>query len=295
MKEFGEVITAMVTPFDVDLKVDLAVAKKLATYLVDHGSDAIVVAGTTGESPTLTAEEKLSLFAAVKEEVGNRATVIAGTGANSTATSVTLSKQAEKTGVDAIMLVGPYYNRPSQEGLYQHFRTVAESVSLPVMLYNVPSRTGRNINPDTVARLAAIENVVAIKEAAGDMDQATELRRQTPADFMIYCGDDSLTLPMMALGACGIVSVASHIAGKEIGEMVKAYGGGQTTKALELHLRLFPLFKVLFITANPVPVKKALQLCGHQVGGVRLPLVEANDGEIQQIRNVLISLGIARG
>ncbi|MHB1125535.1 MAG: 4-hydroxy-tetrahydrodipicolinate synthase [Bacillota bacterium] len=295
MKDFGKVITAMVTPFDADLQVDLAAAKRLAAYLADNGSDAIVVAGTTGESPTLTSEEKLSLFAAVKEAVGNRAMVIAGTGANNTASSVTLSQEAEKAGVDAIMLVVPYYNRPSQEGLYRHFRTVAEKVSLPIMLYNVPSRTGRNINPDTVARLAEVDNIVAIKEAAGDMDQATELRQRTADNFLIYSGDDSLTLPLLALGACGIVSVASHVAGREIGEMVRAYIGGQTKKALELHLRLFPLFKVLFITSNPVPVKKALQICGHQVGGVRLPLVEATDNEIEQIRSVLNSLGLVRG
>lgn len=288
--DFGRLLTAMVTPFTKDLAVDYQQARKLARYLVQNGSDGLVVCGTTGESPTLTKEEKVELFRAVVEEVGGQATVIAGTGSYSTAESIALTQAAEKVGVDGVMLVAPYYNKPSQEGLYEHFKAVATSTNLPVMLYNIPGRTSVNLLPQTVARLAQIENIVAIKEAAGNMDQVSELRRLLPDHFAIYSGDDSLTLPMMALGAKGVVSVCSHVVGLRMKEMINAFTAGNTTLAMQIHLELYPVFKVMFITTNPVPVKAALNLMGHQVGGLRLPLVEASPQEKETIKNALAGL-----
>ncbi len=288
---FGNVLTAMVTPFDDNLEVNYAEAKKLAQYLVDNGSDGIVVAGTTGESPTLTKEEKVRLFAAVKEQVGGKAKVVAGTGSNSTKESVILTREAEKLGLDGIMLVVPYYNKPCQDGLYAHFREIATATSLPVMLYNVPSRTVTNLNPATVAKLAEIPNVVAIKEAAGSMDQVTELRRALPADFAIYSGDDSLTLPMLALGCQGIVSVASHIAGNEIQTMIRAFNASDHSKAAAIHQQLFPVFKSMFVTTNPIPVKAAVNLLGIKAGSVRLPLLDAKPEVVEAVRKSLVQLG----
>lgn len=291
VRDFGRVLTAMVSPFNPDLSVNYNQAKKLARYLVENGSDGLVVSGTTGESPTLNKEEKIELFKAVVEEVGGKATVIAGTGSYDTAGSITLTKEAEKVGCDGVMLVAPYYNKPSQEGLYRHFRTIAESTSLPVILYNIPGRTGINVLPATVARLAKdVPNIVAIKEAAGSIDQASELRNVLPEDFAIYSGDDSMTLPMLALGCQGIISVAAHVAGKQIQEMIDAFTSGNTTLAANLHKKLYPLFKGLFITSNPVPVKAALILKGLAVGGVRLPLAEATASEIESVKNVMNNL-----
>lgn len=292
MKDFGRVLTAMVTPFDTEGKVDLERAKALANYLVENGSDGLVVTGTTGESPTLTHEEKLQMYTAVKEAVGGKASVIAGTGSNNTATTLNLTREAGKLGVDGVMLVAPYYNKPSQEGMYQHFRMVAEKTTLPVILYNVPGRTSSNLLPPTVARLAQIDNIVAVKEASGSLDQVSELMGLIPNDFIVYSGDDSLTLPMLALGAYGIISVVSHVAGREIQEMVRAYVSGDTQKARTMHLMLFPLFKSMFITTNPVPVKAALNLRGHQVGQPRLPLLEASAAEIETISNALKRFGM---
>lgn len=289
--DFGRVLTAMVTPFNPDLSVNLAQARKLGKYLVENGSDGLVVCGTTGESPTLDKEEKIALFKAIVEEVGGQATVVAGTGSYDTAKSIALTKEAEKVGCDGVMLVAPYYNKPSQEGLYRHFRAVAESTSLPVILYNIPGRTGINVLPATVARLAAdVPNMAAIKEAAGNIDQVSELRRLLPEDFAIYSGDDSMTLPMLSLGAKGIISVAAHVAGKQIQEMIDAFTSGNTTLAANLHKQLYPLFKGLFITTNPVPVKAALNLKGFAVGGVRLPLVDATSAEIESVKGVMKNL-----
>lgn len=285
--DFGRVLTAMITPFDKDMAVNYDMARKLARYLADTGSDGLVVAGTTGESPTLSREEKLELFRVVVEEVGGRVTVLAGTGSYDTAGSVALTQAAEKVGVDGVMLVCPYYNKPSQEGLYQHFKTVAKSTHLPVLLYNIPGRTGVNMLPATVARLAEVENIVAIKEAAGSMDQVSELRRLLPDGFAIYSGDDSLTLPMLSLGAKGVVSVASHLVGQRIKEMINAFMAGNVTLATQIHLELYPVFKGLFITSNPVPVKAALNMLGHQVGPPRLPLVEASAAEKESIKKML--------
>lgn len=280
-------LTAMITPYDDKLQVNYAQAADLAEYLVNNGTEGIVVSGTTGESPVLTDEEKLKLFAAVKNRIGKRIPVWAGTGSNDTAHSLELSKEAEKLGVDGIMLVCPYYNKPGQEGLYRHFKKIAEAVSLPLMLYNIPSRTGINLLPETVARLAQIENIVAIKEASGSMDQVSTLRTLLPEDMTVYSGDDSLTLPMMALGARGVVSIASHLVGNDILAMIEAFSKGENKRALDLHKQLFPIFKGLFIATNPVPLKEALNQLGYNVGGLRLPLIEANETEKIFIQELL--------
>jgi len=285
--DFGRVLTAMVTPFNKDMSVNFEQVKKLARHLVQSGSDGLVVAGTTGESPALSRDEKVELFRVVVEEVGGDAVVVAGTGSNNTAASVELTQAAEKVGVDAVMLVGPYYNKPSQEGIYQHFKTIATSTNLPVMLYNVPGRTAVNILPQTVSRLAEIENIVAIKEASGSLDQVSELRRLLPDHFAIYSGDDSLTLPIMSLGGKGVVSVASHIVGTKIQEMVNAFTSGNITMATKIHCSLYPVFKGMFVTSNPVPVKAALNMLGWKVGIPRLPLVEASKAEKDAIKKVL--------
>ncbi|MBI3998541.1 MAG: 4-hydroxy-tetrahydrodipicolinate synthase [Armatimonadetes bacterium] len=290
MTPFGHVVTAMVTPFDASGAVDYARAAALARRLIDAGNDALVVAGTTGESPTLSDEEKITLFRAVKEAVGHRGKVIAGTGTYDTAHSIHLSKEAHRVGADGLLLVNPYYNRPSQDGLYAHFRAVAESTPLPVMLYNIPGRTGVNCTPETIARLTEVPNIAAVKEAAGSLDQVSEIRVRTPDEFAIYSGDDSLTLPKLAVGAVGVVSVAGNLIPREIQKMIKAFFAGQVAEALRIHRRLWPLFKVLFITTNPVPVKAAMRLAGFDCGKVRLPLVDATPKEEEQIRAVLQKL-----
>jgi len=292
MLEFGRVLTAMVTPFDHDLQVDLTQAGILAQRLVEAGADGLVVAGTTGEAPTLGPQEKLALFRVVVEAVGGRATVIAGTGSYSTADSIELTRGAEKTGVDGILLVSPYYNKPPQEGIYQHFAAIARTTRLPVMLYNIPGRTSVNIAPETLARLAQIENIVAIKEASGNLAQTIEYRERTPRDFRIYCGDDAMTLPMMSVGAAGVVSVAAHLVGRRIKEMVEAMVGGKIEHAIRLNQELAPLFRALFVTTNPIMVKAAVNMLGLKAGGLRLPLVEANEKEIELLRGCMRQLGL---
>lgn len=288
---FGRMLTAMVTPFDENNQVDYEQAKVLARYLVDHGSDGIVVVGTTGESPTLTMQEKINMFSAVKEAVGQTAKVIAGTGSNDTASSINLTLAAEKIGVDAAMLVVPYYNKPSQEGMYQHFAAVAKATSLPIVLYNIPGRTGVNLLPATVKRLAEIPNIVAIKEAAGSTDQVTELKRVLPNDFLIYSGDDSMTLPWLAVGCEGIISVVAHVVGREMKQMIQAYISGNVQEAARIHTALYPIFKGMFMTSNPVPIKAACNMLGIQVGSVRLPLVNATEQELAAIRKLLVEAG----
>ncbi len=290
MTDFGRVLTAMVTPFNSAMEVDYGKARKLARYLVENGSDGLVVSGTTGESPTLTNEEKIKLYAAVVDEVGGRAKVIAGTGNNDTADSVWLTREAEKVGVHGIMAVAPYYNKPPQEGVYNHFRTIAEATGLPVMLYNIPGRASINIMPDTISRLAQIDNIVALKEAAGSLDQASEIRRKTPPDFLIYCGEDSLTLPMLSIGSHGVVSVVSHVVGPELQKMVNTFLDGDLQTAARIHLDLFPVFKTMFITTNPIPVKAALNMMGLEVGGLRPPMLPANEAEMAAIRKMLADI-----
>lgn len=290
--EMPRLITAMITPFDDKLQVNYAKAAEVAEYLAKNGTEGIVVAGTTGESPVLSDEEKLRLFATVKEQVGSRVSVWAGTGSNNTQHSIELSREAEKLGVDGVLLVGPYYNKPSQEGLYQHFEAIAKAINIPVMVYNIPSRTSSNILPETIARLAQIDNIVALKESSGDMNQVSQLAHLLPEGMKVYSGDDSLTLPMMALGAHGVVSVASHLVGKDIQRMITAFNNGDTREATRIHLALFPIFKGLFITTNPVPLKEAMNILGLEVGGLRLPLTRASQQEHEFIRNMLMSTGL---
>lgn len=280
---WGPVITAMATPFRPDGAVDYDRAAELARRLVQTGSTGLVVAGTTGESPTLTDEEKLELVRVVKDAVGNGAAVLAGTGTYDTAHSVHLSREAQRAGADGLLVVVPYYNRPTQEGLYRHFRAVAESTDLPVLMYNIPGRTGTNMLPETVARLSEVRNIAGIKEASGSLDQVSEIRRRTPEHFLIYSGDDSLTLPYLSVGAVGIVSVAAHLVGREIAEMIAHFQAGRVEEARRIHLRLFPLFRALFVAPNPVPLKAALEMAGFPVGKPRLPLVEATEKEREQI------------
>lgn len=291
--KFPRLMTAMVTPLKDDLSIDFDGAQKLAQQLIDEGNEGLVIAGTTGESPNLSMQEKVDLYKAVKEAIGSRATIIAGTGSNSTRDSVSLTEAAAKTGVDGVMLVAPYYNKPSQEGLYQHFKTIAAVTDLPVIVYNVPGRTSVNVLPDTVARLAAdVPNIVAVKEACGNMDQVSALKNAVPESFYVYSGDDSLTLPMLAVGCYGIISVVAHIAAKEMRAMIEAYLQGDINTAAKIHLKLFPLIKAMFMTTNPVPVKKALALLGRPSGKLRLPLVEATVAETQAIAEAMRKAGL---
>ncbi|MDD4570207.1 MAG: 4-hydroxy-tetrahydrodipicolinate synthase [Tepidanaerobacteraceae bacterium] len=287
---FGRVITAMVTPFDEELKVDYKALEKLIEHLLATGTDTLLVAGTTGESPTLSDEEKLELFKASKSITGGRAKIMAGTGSNSTLNSVELSKKAENIGVDGLLLVSPYYNKPTQEGLYQHFKAIAQAVDIPVVPYNVPGRTAVTIEPETLARLSQIKNVVAVKDAGGNLDKTGKTRVLAP-ELMVYSGDDSLTLPMLALGAKGVISVASHIVGSEIQEMITSFEKGDTKKAEQIHLKLFNIFKTLFVITNPIPVKTALNMIGVPVGGLRQPLGLADENTMVALEKVLKELG----
>ena len=292
MRKFGNLITAMVTPFQVVLTVSDDQPAQPAVPLVDSASDGVVVCGTTGESPTLSFEEKVGLYQAVTEAIGGKAAVIAGTGSYDTVSSIKLTQAAEKVGVDGIMLVVPYYNKPPQEGLYQHFKEIAASTELPVMLYNVPGRTSQNLLPDTIARLTELDNVVAVKAASGNMEQVAEIRRKTPASVASYSGDDSMTLPIMAVGGIGVVSVASHLVGRRMKEMIRSFLDGDVREATRIHLELLPLFKVMFITTNPIPVKTALNLSGFNAGGFRLPLVEPTSEQRDAISDCLRQLGV---
>ena len=291
MVDFGRVITAMVTPFKADGSVDYAIAEKLAAHLADNGSDALVVCGTTGESPTLSWDEEYQLFQVVIQAVAGKALVIAGTGSNSTTEAIAASKKAAKIGVHGSLQVVPYYNKPPQAGLYQHFHAIAQACpDLPLVLYNIPGRTGQNMLPETVARLAEVENIVGIKEATGNLDQASEIRRLTPSEFHIYSGDDSLTLPLLAVGGKGVISVASHLVGNQLQQMIRAFETGNNQVATQIHLKLFPLFKSLFITTNPIPLKAALRLTGWDVGSTRLPLCEDEDWMSQKLKAIFTDL-----
>ncbi|MFD1066169.1 4-hydroxy-tetrahydrodipicolinate synthase [Oceanobacillus locisalsi] len=284
---FGKVVTAMVTPFNEQQEIDYEALDYLIEHLIANGSDGLVVAGTTGESPTLSNEEKLALFSHTVQKVNGRITVIAGTGSNQTKGSVALSQAAEKTGVDAIMLVTPYYNKPSQDGLYAHFKTIADSVQLPVMLYNVPGRTSVDLAAETVIRLSAVDNIVSIKDASGNMDKVTEMVAQTDASFSVYSGEDAITLPTLAVGAAGIVSVSAHVIGNEMQEMIAAYEQGAVKKAASIHQRILPVMQEIFAAPSPAPVKAALNRKGVNVGGVRLPLLPLNDEQLQSLNQKL--------
>lgn len=287
----GEVITAMVTPMGKVGVIDYDKVELLADYLVKSGSDAILVAGTTGESPTLTNEEEIELVSSVKRAAKNRVKIILGAGSNSTASAVEYSKFAQKEEVDAILSVVPYYNKPNQKGLIEHFSAVAESTDLPVIMYNIPSRTGINMLPETAAYLAEkYDNIVALKQSFGDMDKVTELKTLCPKDFAIYSGDDSLTLPMLSLGAQGVISVASHLFGTELKSMIRNFKTGQFLAAKNMHQTLYPVFKKLFMAPNPIPVKAALAHEGLIEEYVRKPLTVLDESEKEELYKVLDSV-----
>ncbi|QQZ07896.1 4-hydroxy-tetrahydrodipicolinate synthase [Heyndrickxia vini] len=287
MAHFGRVSTAMVTPFDKKGNIDFQKTSQLIEYLIENGTDSLVVAGTTGESPTLTTEEKIALFQFVVKTVNGRIPIIAGTGSNNTYASIELTKKAEEIGVDAIMIVAPYYNKPNQEGIYQHFKAIAESTSLPVMVYNIPGRSVINIEPDTIIKLSHIPNIVAVKEASGSLDAMTEIIANTDENFELYSGDDGITLPVLSIGGQGIVSVASHVIGNEMQEMIQAFLDGSIAKAAKMHQGLLPIMKGLFQAPSPVPVKTALQIKGLDVGSVRLPLVPLTENERLELTSLL--------
>lgn len=290
---FGHVVTAMVTPMRADGSVDFGRAEELARWLLGNGSDCLVINGTTGESPTTSVEEKTDLLRAVIAAVGAEK-VIAGAGGNDTREVVELAKRSHEAGASALLSVAPYYNKPSQEGLYRHFRAVAEATPLPVMLYNVPGRTITNIDASTTARLAAdCANVVATKEASGNMAQVAEIARLTPETFDIYSGDDFTILPTLALGGAGVVSVASHIVGPDLTAMHRAWFDGRREEALRLFLKTLPVAKVLFSAPSPAPLKYALGRLGQPVGGVRLPLVELTDAEQKVVDDALRAYGLS--
>lgn len=287
MAPFGEVLTAMITPFTDDGQVDYDRVWRLARYLAEHGSDGLVVTGTTGESPTLSSHEKASLYRAVVEAVGKRAKVVAGTGTYDTRESVELSEQAAAAGCHGLMAVTPYYSKPSQGGLVAHFTAIADATDLPLIVYNIPGRTGRLIEVGTLAELAAHPRIVATKDAVGNVEFTSMTRLETPADFAIYSGDDSLTVPMMAVGGIGVVSVASHVAGTQIKRMVSAAGAGDFAEARRLHEGLMPLFKACFLEPNPMPIKAAMGALWEPVGEPRLPLVPAKPETVQAIKEAL--------
>ncbi|MDR2007112.1 MAG: 4-hydroxy-tetrahydrodipicolinate synthase [Acidaminococcales bacterium] len=282
---FGRLLTAMVTPMHADGSVNYQAAADLADYLLSNGSDGIVVAGSTGESATLTDEEKLRLFSVVAEKAKGRGAVVGGTGSNDTRKSAELTEKAKDTGVDGVMLVGPYYNKPTQEGFYRHFCAIAGSTDLPVIIYNVPGRTASNILPETIARLVADAcNIVAVKEAAGNIEQAAQLRKLLPADFTIYSGDDGMTLPMLAVGGNGVISVAGHVTGVKMQEMMSAFIAGDVKKAAMLHIELLDFFKMIFITTNPIPIKAITSVVSKiDCGPLRLPLTEITAGDREKL------------
>ncbi|MDP4154419.1 MAG: 4-hydroxy-tetrahydrodipicolinate synthase [Bacillota bacterium] len=289
---FGQVLTAMVTPFDQNGEVDFEATRILVNYLLANGTDGLVVSGTTGESPTLTTDEKVALFKFVVEVVAGRVPVIAGTGSNNTRASISLTKLAEEAGVDGIMLVVPYYNKPNQEGLYQHFKAIAESTKLPILLYNIPGRSSVNMAAETVVRLSEIDNIAAVKEASGNLDAMAEIISKTPSDFALYSGDDGLALPVLAIGGNGVISVASHVIGNELQDMINSFNSGDHQKAASEHRRLLPIMRALFAAPNPAPVKAALNMNGIHVGGLRLPLVPLTAEEQRTLQDVLPTIKV---
>jgi len=285
--KLGRLLTAMVTPFDSQGEVDYQQAKKLALALLDSSSDGVVVSGTTGESPTLSREEKLRLFSEIKSAVADRGVVVAGTGNNDTKESQEVTREAEKIGVDACLLVVPYYNRPTQQGLWEHFKNIAQSTTLPCIIYNVPSRTVANLTADTLIKLSQIDNIVGVKEASGDLGQIAAIIQGTREDFLVYSGNDSDTFPLLALGGYGVISVTSHLVGIQIKGMMDKFLNGEVQEAANIHRHLLPLINALFIVSNPVPLKWALNYVGFPVGKPRLPLVEADEKSANLIKTTL--------
>lgn len=289
---FGRVITAMATPFDAEGRLDLSAAVALAEHLVANGSDGLVLAGSTGESPTLTTDEKRALIEAVVGSVGGRADVIAGTGTYDTATSVSLSQMAADAGANGLLVVTPYYSRPPQAGLLAHFKVVAQATELPIILYDIPIRTGRKIEHETLMELATVPTIIGVKDAAGDLAATARTMADKPADFTLWSGDDILTLPMLALGAHGVISVAGHLIASRLQEMIAAHAKGDGERAAAINAELLPLIDVLFITSNPIALKAALAMVGHPVGDPRLPLIPATEAQRSQIHDVLVRSGL---
>jgi len=285
----GEVLTATVTPFDADGAVDYERYRELCAYLVDNGSDGVVVSGTTGESPTLSDDERVELLRAAIDSIGDRATVLAGTGTNSTAHSIHLTEQAHEAGAHGFLVVTPYYNKPPPRGIVEHFKAVAESTDRPVMVYNIPSRVVVNIEPETMARLAEIPNVTSVKQANDDLEQA---RRIVELGLDLYAGDDNIVYPFLEVGGKGGVCVHTHVVGPQVKEMVRRFREGDREGARQIDEELGPAYELLAVTTGPIQIKAALNLVGHDVGGLRLPLVEASDDEKAQIRDCLERLGI---
>jgi len=298
MAQIGRLLTAMVTPFTPEGAVDYAQAGRLALALLESGSDGVVVAGTTGEAPTLTAEEKLRLFSEVKQVVGGSGLVVAGTSSYNTAESVELSREAERAGVDGLLLTCPYYNKPTQEGIFRHFEAIARATSLPCILYNIPGRTAVNITADTMIRLSRVPNIVGVKEASGNLEQIATIVENTREDFQVWSGNDGDTLPLLSVGGYGVVCVTSHLVGNQMRGMVEDYLAGRVEDAARTHRRLLPLVNVLMTAAsNPIPIKYALNLVGFQVGGLRLPLCEpdqaAGDKIAAEVKRHRIDLPVA--
>ena len=287
-RNFGEVITAMVTPFKKDLTVDFEALERLTNHLIQNGSDSLLVAGSTGECPTLTHEEEREIFKCVKQTAqGTNTKVILGAGSNCTETAIEATKEAQRIGADAVLSVVPYYNKPSQRGMIAHFSAIAKSVDVPIIVYNIPGRTGVNMLPQTVAQLAEEnKNIIALKQSNPDLDLISEVRNLCDRNFLIYSGDDSLTLPMLALGVDGVISVASHIIGNEIKEMVSAFKQGNNKKALDLHLKMYPIFRKLFFASNPTPIKQVLSDLNIMENYLRAPLIELTDSEKAELKSV---------
>jgi 4-hydroxy-tetrahydrodipicolinate synthase len=290
---FGRLITAMITPFDNDRELDLNRAQEFAQRLIDDGTDSIVVCGTTGESPTVFYPQKMNLFEAVLDASNGQVPIIANVGDNCTADSVSFAREVVKLGVDGIMLVVPYYNKPPQEGLYRHFRSIAEAVDVPVILYNIPGRCVVNMEAETTLRLAYdVDNIIAVKEASGKLDQIEKICRECPEGFYIYSGDDEMTLPLMELGGTGVISTISNVATARMKEIVEAQAAGDHTRAVSAHLKLQPLMHELFVTSNPILVKEALKIAGFPVGGVRLPLIDATEEQSAELEKVMRQVGV---
>ncbi|MBI3931512.1 MAG: 4-hydroxy-tetrahydrodipicolinate synthase [Chloroflexi bacterium] len=287
MKKLGRLLTAMVTPFNEEGTVDYQQAKKLALALLASGSEGVVVAATTGEAPTLTWEEEMRLFTEVKSAVGDRGNIIAYTGSNSTAEATEATRKAEKIGVDACLSVVPYYNRPNQEGIYQHFKSIAESVSLPVIMYNIPSRVVVNMEPETIGRLSKIDNIIGVKEASANMEHVAKTLNSTREGFLIWSGNDNDTFPIMALGGYGVIGVTTHLVGKQYKKMMDLLLSGKIAEAAAIHRRLIPLVNAMFISSNPAPLKYALNHLGFYVGKPRLPLIEPDEKSAAVIKDTL--------
>lgn len=293
---FGRLLTAMVTPFNADGSVNYENGADLAEWLLANGSDALVIEGSTGEAAVLNTEEKFAFMRKIVERVGGKAPIVAGAGTNCTATTIELVQGMEACGVDGLLVVGPYYNKPTQEGYYQHFAAVARSTKLPIIVYNVPGRTGGNIEPETVARLARdFENIVAVKEAAGCAAQTAELYRVCPEDFSIYSGDDILILPFMAVGACGLISVLANVNGNLLQELMQAYSEGRVADAAELNKKMVPLAKAMFMESNPIPIKAAVtKVTGIDAGAPRLPLTPIRPADEVKLDAILKEYGMMK-